>query len=68
MADPKIKYDIEASVGGEADVQTLLQVTCRDEWNRARLLPALWYLVGTFQFGADLNAPLTMTSRLWSKG
>ena len=23
MADPKIKYDIEASVGGEADVQTL---------------------------------------------
>lgn len=53
---------------GEADVQTLLQATCRDEWNRARLLPALWYLVGTFQFGADLNTPLTMASRLWRKG
>lgn len=53
---------------GDADAETLLQSACRDEWNRARLLPALWYLVGTGQFGADLQSPLTMTSRLWSKG
>lgn len=52
---------------GEADVQTLLQAACRDEWNRAQLLPALWYLVGTFHFGADLHAPLTMASRIRSK-
>jgi len=53
---------------GKAEVQTLLEAACRDEWNRARLLPALWYLVGTFHFGADLNVSLTMSSHIWSKG
>lgn len=51
----------------ETDVEGLLQAVCRDEWHRASLLPALWYLVGTFQFGADLQAPLTAKSRIWSK-
>lgn len=51
----------------EADVSGLLQATCHDEWNRARLMPALWYLIGTFQFGADLHLPLTMKSRIWTK-
>ncbi len=51
----------------ESDVEGLLQASCRDEWNRVRLLPALWYLVGTFQFGADLQLPLTMKTRIWSK-
>lgn len=51
----------------EADVDGLLQAVCRDEWNRARLMPALWYLVGTFQFSTDLHLPLTMKSRLWNK-
>lgn len=52
----------------EAGVQDLLQAACRNEWNRARLMPALWYLVGTFQFGVDLQTPLTMKSRIRSKG
>lgn len=51
----------------EADIDSLLQAVCRDEWNRARLMPALWYLIGTFHFGADLHVPLTMKSRLWNK-
>lgn len=51
----------------EADVDGLLQATCRDEWNRARLMPALWYLIGTFQFGTDLHMPLTIKSRIWNK-
>lgn len=51
----------------ESDIDGLLQAACQDEWNRARLLPALWYLVGTFHFGTDLHVPLTMKSRLWNK-
>ncbi len=51
----------------EASPEALLLAVCRDEWNRAKLLPALWHLVGTFRIGADLHTPLTMTSRIWSK-
>jgi hypothetical protein len=51
----------------EAEAQRLLQDACSDEWTRARLLPALWYLVGTHQIGADLEKPLTMKTALWSK-
>ncbi|QHG88224.1 TnsA endonuclease N-terminal domain-containing protein [Xanthomonas sp. NCPPB 1638] len=51
----------------EADVEGLLQAASRDEWTRARLMPAAWYLVGIRHFSADLHAPLTMHSRLWNK-
>jgi hypothetical protein len=44
----------------------LLQAVFKDEWNRARLLPTFWYLVGTRQIGANLNTKLTMTSHIWS--
>lgn len=50
---------------GESTPAGLLAAIYRDEWNRAALLPTLWYLVGTFQVGADLDAPLNMESRLW---
>lgn len=48
----------------EASVEQLLQAACQDPWNRARLLPTAWYLVGTFYFGVDLHQPLTMHSTL----
>jgi hypothetical protein len=51
----------------EADIETLLQAVCVDEWNRARLMPTLWYLIGTFHFSTDLHVPLTKKSRLWSR-
>lgn len=38
----------------------------QDEWNRARLLPTLWYLIGTRQIGIDLNTKITMNSAIWS--
>lgn len=44
----------------------LLAAVFQDQWNQARLLPSLWYLVGTRQIGADLSAKLTMTSPIWS--
>lgn len=51
----------------EASPASLLLATCHDELNRAMLLPALWHLIGTFRVGADLHAPLTLISRIWSK-
>ncbi|MBE5529315.1 transposase [Laribacter hongkongensis] len=44
----------------------LLSTVFQDQWNQARLLPSLWYLVGTGQVGADLTKKLTMTSPIWS--
>jgi len=44
----------------------LLAAAFQDSWNQARLLPSLWYLVGTRQVGTDLSAKLTMTSPIWS--
>ncbi|MCG9053510.1 TnsA endonuclease N-terminal domain-containing protein [Laribacter hongkongensis] len=44
----------------------LLAAAFQDEWNQARLLPSLWYLIGTQQIGADLSKKLTMTSPIWS--
>jgi hypothetical protein len=43
----------------------LLQAAFKDEWNQAKLLPTLWYLVGTFQIGCELSEPLTMKTPIW---
>ncbi|ABO89168.1 transposase [Aeromonas salmonicida subsp. salmonicida] len=44
----------------------LLAHIYQDEWNRARLMPTLWYLIGTRQIATDLDQPLTMSSTIWS--
>lgn len=51
----------------ETTPASLVQAICRDEWNRARLLPALWYMVATFQVGVDLQEPLNMNTPIWWK-
>lgn len=43
----------------------LIASAFHDEWNQARLLPTLWYLIGSRQIGADLNTKLTMDSPIW---
>ena len=45
----------------------LMQAIHRDEWNQARLIPVLWYMVATFQVGIDLEQPLNMNSPIWWK-
>jgi len=50
----------------ETSPESLLMAVCRDEWHRAALVPTLWRLVATFRIAADLHAPLTMRSRIWS--
>lgn len=49
----------------EADPDLLLCALCHDSTNRARLIPALWHLIGSGAIGCDLNIPLTMRSRIW---
>ncbi|WP_432723876.1 heteromeric transposase endonuclease subunit TnsA [Jeongeupia wiesaeckerbachi] len=44
----------------------LLGAMFQDEWNQARLMPTLWYLIGTRQIGADLDTKLVMSSPIWS--
>nr|WP_308029745.1 hypothetical protein [Neisseria lactamica] len=44
-----------------------MQQTFQDEYNQAKLLPVLWYLIAERKIGADLNQPLTMQSSIWFK-
>lgn len=37
----------------------------KDDWQRAKLIPTLWYLIARGEIGADLEKPLTMTSPIW---
>ena len=51
----------------EADPDLLLCALCHDKKNRARMIPVLWHLIATGAIGCDLNAPLTMRSRIWAE-
>jgi hypothetical protein len=46
--------------------RALLSAITEDRMKQAELMPTLWYLVGTFQIGIDLNEAITMESRIWS--
>lgn len=46
--------------------QELMKQLSPDPEEQAYLLPALWHVVGTFRLSVDLNAPLTMNSRIES--
>lgn len=37
----------------------------RDPWMQAKILPVIWYLVGTRQIGIDLDQPITNASQVW---
>jgi hypothetical protein len=50
----------------ESDPATLLLAVFRDRWSQAALIPSLWRLISVGSIGANLDAPLTMTSRIWS--
>lgn len=50
----------------EATPANLLSHITNDDQQRARLLPALWRMIGLREIGADLDQPIDMNSRLWS--
>jgi hypothetical protein len=43
----------------------LIKAVYKDEWNQAKALWVLWYMVATFQIGTDLHAPLDMNCVLF---
>jgi hypothetical protein len=53
----------------ELDTSTpysLLTKISEEKIRQAELLPTLWYLVGTFQIGINLDEHITMKSKIWS--
>ncbi len=52
----------------EAPPDLLLASIYRDKMNRAKIIPALWYLVANGEIGIDLTEPLTMRSPMWTLG
>jgi len=49
----------------EATPSTLIQAVYKDEWNQAKALWVLWYMLATFQIGADLHSPINMNIPIW---
>jgi hypothetical protein len=49
----------------EATPTGLIKAVYQDEWNQAKALWVLWYMVSTFQIGTDLRVPLNMDSPIW---
>lgn len=49
-----------------ATPNALLSAATTDLTEQAYLLPSLWFLIGTFQIGADLWQPLSMDMEIWS--
>ena len=50
---------------GKTTPRQLVECIFEDEWNQAKLLPTLWYLVGTFQVGCNFSEPITMKTPIW---
>ena len=51
----------------EATPANLLSHVAHDDQQRTRLLPVLWRMIGLRTIGTDLDQPLNMNSRLWSR-
>lgn len=51
----------------ETTPDELLSRLSPDPFIQAEWLPVIWQLVATFQIGADMQSPLSMSSRLWSQ-
>jgi hypothetical protein len=50
-----------------ATPEQLVAAIANDKWLQAEILPTVWHLIGTEVIMCDLNLPLTMSSRLWSR-
>lgn len=51
---------------GKTTPSDLLTTISSDQWEQARLMPALWILVAKGKIGANLRSKLTMSSPIWS--
>ena len=68
MDDAATKLLLEALNGlGNTNPDTLLRSISQDSLTRATMIPTLWQLIAYYRIGADLEKPLTMNCRIWSK-
>jgi hypothetical protein len=68
MDDAVTKLLLEALNSlGRTNPDTLLRSISEDSLTRAKMIPTLWQLVADYRIRADLEKPLTMNSRIWSK-
>ncbi|WP_419640977.1 TnsA endonuclease C-terminal domain-containing protein, partial [Thiolapillus sp.] len=52
---------------GKTTPADLLAQLSDDQWEQARLLPTVWYLVANRRIDVDLDQPLSMRCALGSK-
>lgn len=58
----KIMSDLQ-----EADPALLASALFSSQKQQAQAIPAIWYLIATSRIGCNLDKPLTMHSRIWTK-
>lgn len=51
----------------EADPALLSAALFSSRKNQATVIPVIWHLVAKLRIGCDLNQPLTMHSKIWTK-
>ncbi|KAF7788544.1 hypothetical protein PRUB_a1534 [Pseudoalteromonas rubra] len=51
----------------EADPALLTATLFSDKKNQALVIPVIWHLIANFKIGCNLDLPLTMHSKLWTK-
>ena len=51
----------------EADPALLLAALFSSRKNQASVIPLLWNLIAHSRIGCDLNQPLNMHSKIWTK-
>lgn len=51
----------------EADPALLSAALFSSRKNQATVIPIIWYLIAKLRIGCDLNQPLTMHSKIWTK-
>lgn len=51
----------------EADPALLMAAIFSSKKNQATTIPVIWYLIAHSRIGCDLNEPLTMHSKIWTK-
>ena len=51
----------------EADPALLAAAIFSSRQNQAKVIPVIWHLISTLHIGCNLNTPLTMHSKIWTR-
>lgn len=53
---------------GDTTPNDVMDALCSNRWDRAELLPALWFLMARRHVACDLDQRIQMNSKIWSHG